>query len=103
LRAAGAFGRPDAVVNPTLIVEVLSPSAEAYDRGSKFELYQTLPSFIEYLIVASQRVRVEVVRREPDGAWRHEYFSAGDSVPLSSIGVAVLVDDLYRGWAEVIP
>lgn len=93
---------PDGATNPTLIAEVLSPSTEAYDRGQKFELYQTLPSFTEYLLVASQRVRVEVVRREPDGAWRHEYFAPGDSVPLRSLGIEIGVDDVYRGWAELV-
>jgi Uma2 family endonuclease len=93
---------PDAATNPTLIAEVLSPSTEAYDRGQKFELYQTLHSFTEYLLVASQRVRVEVVRREPDGAWRHEYFGAGDSVLLRSLGIAISVDDVYRGWADLV-
>lgn len=72
----------DAAVNLKLLVEVLSPSTEAYDRGEKFEIYQTLPSFEEYVLIASQRVRVEVVRREPDGGWRHAYFGPGDHVPL---------------------
>jgi Uma2 family endonuclease len=93
---------PDAATNPTLIAEVLSPSTEAYDRGEKFELYQTLPVFAEYLLVASQRVRVEVVRREPDGARRHDYYAAGDSVPLRSLAITIVVDDIYRGWAEIV-
>ena len=91
----------DAATNPRVIVQVLSPTTEAYDRGEKFELYQTLPSFQEYLLVASQRVRIEVVRRDVGGTWRHEYFGPGESVHLASVDIAVGVDDVYQGWAEL--
>jgi Uma2 family endonuclease len=93
---------PDAATNPTLIVEVLSPSTEACDRGEKLELYQTLASFQEYVLVASERLRVEVIRREADGSWRHEYYGTGDVVPLRSIDVSLRVDVLYDGWAELV-
>jgi Uma2 family endonuclease len=57
----------DTLLNPSLIVEVLSPSTEAYDRGRKFELYQSIPSFREYLLLASDRVHADLYVRQPSG------------------------------------
>ncbi len=91
----------DAAVNPTVIVEVLSPSSEGYDRGEKHDLYRTLASFQEYVLISSERVRVEVMRRDADGSWHHEYFGSGDAAPLKSIDVTLSVDALYDGWAEL--
>lgn len=91
----------DAATNPRVILEVLSPSTEAYDRGEKFELYQSLPSFQEYVLIASQRVRIEVVRRDVGGTWRHEYFGPGGHVQLASVNVMIEVDEVYSGWAEL--
>lgn len=59
----------DTLVYPSLIVEVLSPSTEVYDRGRKFEQYRTLESLQEYLLVSSERVSVELFTRQPEGAW----------------------------------
>src|SRR5580700_9112375 len=57
------------LVNPTLIVEVLSASTEAYDRGPKFKHYRTIESLREYLLVASECMDVELRRLQPDGEW----------------------------------
>jgi Uma2 family endonuclease len=59
----------DTLLNPTALIEVLSPSTEAYDRGGKFELYRTIESFQEYLLVAQDRPRVEHYARQADGGW----------------------------------
>src|ERR1017187_5873973 len=63
--------RRDTLLNPTLIVEVLSESTEQYDRGRKFEHYRPLESLAEYLLVSSERVSVERYTRQPDGSWNY--------------------------------
>lgn len=61
--------RRDVLVNPSLIVEVLSSSTEGYDRGKKFEHYRQIPSLQSYLLVATDRRSVELYVRQPAGAW----------------------------------
>jgi len=64
-----APGTDDTVVNPTLLVEVLSVSTEAYDRGRKFEHYRQVPTLQEYLLVSQTEPRIEQFIRQPDGRW----------------------------------
>ena len=59
----------DTLLNPTLIIEVLSDSTEAYDRGRKFEHYRHLDSLIEYVLIAQHRPHAESYRRQPDHQW----------------------------------
>src|SRR5947209_59661 len=59
----------DTLLNPTVIVEVLSESTEAYDRGDKFALYRGLETLTDYLLVAQDTVRVEHFVRQPEGRW----------------------------------
>lgn len=61
--------RRDVLINPVLIVEVLSPSTEAYDRGGTFAHYRRLPSLRHYLLIAQDRVSVDVFTRQPDDRW----------------------------------
>jgi len=61
--------RHDVVLNPTLIVEVLSKSTEAYDRGDKFAMYRSLPSLRAYLLIAQQRIHVELYTHDGQGHW----------------------------------
>jgi Uma2 family endonuclease len=62
-------GRRDTLLNPALIIEVLSPSTERYDRGFKFAQYRTLESLQEYVLVSQTEPRVEMCRRQPNGDW----------------------------------
>lgn len=62
-------GRKDVLTNPTLLFEVLSPSTEAYDRGAKFAIYRALPSLQEYVLIAQDRLSVEVFGRQQDDRW----------------------------------
>lgn len=59
----------DTLLNPTLLVEVLSKFTESYDRGKKFGYYRTLPSLAEYLLVAQDEYRIERYRKQADGNW----------------------------------
>lgn len=62
-------GRRDILLNPTLIVEVLSPPTEAYDRGRKFEHYRSIDSLQQYLLVASERVHADLFTRQSGSQW----------------------------------
>jgi len=87
----------DTLLNPSLIVEVLSPSTEAYDRGRKFELYQSISSLREYLLLASDRVHADLYVRQPSGLWL--LGSAGkleDELMLESVGCRLKLADLYE-------
>jgi Uma2 family endonuclease len=85
---------PATITNPTLIVEILSPSTEAYDRGEKLEHYRQIPSLRECVLVAHDRRRIEVWRREADDGWSHAVAEAG-TVDLASIGCRLEVESLY--------
>jgi Uma2 family endonuclease len=87
----------DTLLNPTLIVEVLSPSSEVYDRGRKFEYYGSLASVSEYLLVSSERVRAELYTRQSDGRWLITAVGRlEDSLDLQSVGAHLALADLYE-------
>ncbi len=81
---------------PVLIVEVLSPSTEAYDRGAKFKLYRGLDSLQEYVLVGSETKLVEVFCRNPSGSWEFMAYGEGDEVTLTSVGLTVAVEAFYE-------
>jgi Uma2 family endonuclease len=85
----------DTLLNPTAIVEVLSDSTEAYDRGDKFAQYRTIPSLREYVLSSQKEPRVEVFTRQPDGSWILRIYGAGARAALGSIGCEIEVDRLY--------
>ena len=90
--------RRDTLLNPTLVIEVLSPSTEAYDRGKKFEHYASIPSLNTYVLVASDRVHVDVYVRQPDNNWlRSSAGSLDETLALSSIGCQLQLSELYAG------
>jgi Uma2 family endonuclease len=89
-------GRRDLLLNPSLIVEVLSDSTEGYDRGGKFALYRQIPSLREYLLVAQDRVSVELYAPQADGRWMLTPFDDLDGrVTLPSIGCELLLAEVY--------
>jgi Uma2 family endonuclease len=86
----------NSVVNPVLIVEVLSPSTEAYDRGAKFSHYKRLSTFTEYLLVATDRFHVDRFVREPDGTWRATEASGLTAVvTLAAVEGSISLDEVY--------
>lgn len=93
-------GTSDVLANPSVIVEVLSPSTETYDRGQKWEAYQRLASLTDYLLVSQTSVRIEHYRREPDGSWRYRVLEAGGAISLAN-GASLLVDAIYEGAFEL--
>lgn len=85
---------PNAVTNPIVIIEVLSESTEASDRGEKFQHYARLPSLQEYVLVSQLGRRVDVFRRSEGETWVFVPFTSG-SVELKSLGVSISLDDVY--------
>lgn len=90
-------GDLDTLLNPTLLVEVLSPSTAGYDRNSKFLLYRTLPSLQYYLLVESRRVEVLLYARTTVEHWTFTSFEdRAGVVPLPKLGLELPVADIYR-------
>ena len=89
-------GRHDVIINPLLIVEVLSPSTKNYDRLGKFELYKQLPSFQEYVLVNADKYAVETRFQEEPDLWRSRYaYNVDEKIMLNSLGVAISMTDIY--------
>jgi len=87
----------DTLTDATVIVEVLTPSTENYDRGAKFRYYRGLPSFSEYLLLAQDEIRAEHYVRQPDGSWLFREFNGPDAVvELKSIGCRLELGSLYE-------
>ena len=84
----------DALTNPVVVVEILSESTEASDRGEKWAHYQRLEALQEYVLVSQTDRRVEVYRRT-DASWTYETHTAGE-IPLESLGVRLSISDLYH-------
>ena len=92
----------DTLLNPTLVIEVLSPSTEVYDRGEKFAHYQELTSLREYILVSQDRIRVEQYRLIKTQWVQKEFHEQEDVMPLISIGCELRLLDIYRRVPEVI-
>lgn len=87
-----------AVTNPTLIVEILSPSTANYDYGGKFELYREMESLTEYALVSQTRVRVEVFRKTPTGEWLLSSYTGLDKTILfQSVDATIPMTEIYAG------
>jgi len=92
------IGGGDALTNPQFIVEVLSPSTEAYDRGDKFTRYKSIPTLREYPLVAQHRPHVTHPYRQSDGTWIHaEANDLEATLSLSSLDCDLPLNEIYRG------
>ena len=86
----------DTLINPALIIEVLSDSTKDYDRGGKFEQYRTIDSFIEYLLVAQDRPHVEHHTRQSDGSWLvQETNNLADTIQMKSAPCSLSLSNIY--------
>lgn len=100
--ASVVCGRPvfldenhDTLINPRVVVEVLSPSSEEYDRGEKFALYQTLPSVMHYVLAAQDKPCIEVFTRKADGTWDLRKYGPGDQLALETLEISIAIDEVY--------
>ena len=86
----------DTLLNPTVLVEVLSDSTEAFDRGQKFAMYRALKSLTDYLLIAQNQLMIEHFERRPNGQWMlSDYRGTEAIVTLASIGCTLPLADVY--------
>ena len=88
---------PNSLTNPVVVIEVLSPSTEANDRGAKWGHYQHLPSLRDYVLVAQDQMRIEHYERMDDGTWRYSVAEdANGSVSLPSLECRLELAEVYE-------
>jgi Uma2 family endonuclease len=85
------------ITYPCLIVEVLSSSTEAYDRGSKFRMYRNNPVLQDYLLVSSTTIEMDLYHKKDTGEWIIINYKEGDTVELKSINLGFAIEQVYRG------
>ena len=88
-------GTADFIQSPRLVVEVLSPTTETFDRGGKLRCYTACPTIEEYLLVDPRSMRIEIYRKEQK-KWIYDAFETGDEVELASLGLHFPVIDAYE-------
>ena len=87
----------DVLLNPVVIMEILSDSTEAYDRGRKFLHYQLIDSLVEYILIAQDAARIETFSRRTDNTWLYAEFHGLDVVVnIESIGCALRLGEVYQ-------
>ena len=88
----------DGIVEPTVLIEILSTSTRNYDRGGKFKLYRDIPTLKEFVVVDSEQVSVESFRLNERGHWElEEYKQASDNLNFPSLAVSVPLSEIYAG------
>jgi Uma2 family endonuclease len=98
-------GEKDIIMNPVIIIEILSKTTEAYDRGDKFALYRSIPSLREYVMISSTSLRAEVMRRESElGLWflASEADTLEGSIEIKSIELELSLSDIYEETEGII-
>jgi Uma2 family endonuclease len=86
------------VLNPTVLIEVLSLSTKNYDRGEKFMLYRDISTLKEYILVDSERIQVEAFRLNENNHWElEEYRALPETLQLPSVNVSMLLSEIYEG------
>ena len=92
----------DTATNPTVIIEILSPSTKDYDKGGKFTLYRQIKTLKDYILIDSESVAVEKFSKNDDGSWTlHEFKNLNDSFEIKSIEVVLVLSDLYDGIEDL--
>ena len=91
-----ADGHNDSLLNPVVIVEVLSPTTEKYDRGLKFQHYRSIASLKDYILVDQSQMRIEQYTRQPDDTWTlRDYQNPEQELKIDSIGVSIPLGRIY--------
>ena len=90
------------LVNPALIVEVLSESTELYDRGEKYRQYKSIESFREYLLVSQNAAFITLFQKHNERFWLQSEYVAGETLHLNTLGLDLNVDEIYQG-VEIKP
>ncbi|WP_243651676.1 Uma2 family endonuclease [Thiobaca trueperi] len=92
----GDAGEPQMKRHPSLIVEVLSESTAAYNRGAKFGYYRQIPSLTECVLIETERMTVDVFRRRPDGQWLFLSSGVGQTLEFASIDFQCPIEAIYE-------
>ncbi|PZV21216.1 MAG: hypothetical protein DCF12_21715 [Snowella sp.] len=88
---------PNYFTYPCLIIEVLSASTEAYDRGGKFRMYRNNPVLQDYLLVSSTSIEMDLYHQKNNGEWVIINYKEGDTIELKSINLSFAIEQVYRG------
>ncbi|HLT72895.1 MAG TPA: Uma2 family endonuclease [Cyclobacteriaceae bacterium] len=88
----------DTATQPSILIEILSPSTRDYDRGGKFKLYREIPALKEYILVDSEAICIEVFRLNRSGHWElEEYKSAAETLTIPTVNVSMSLVEIYEG------
>lgn len=88
----------DTVIQPSVLIEILSPSTKRYDRGEKFKLYRDIPTLKEYILIDSEAIRIEAFRINDKGHWElEEYKQLSESLKIPTIEVDIELSEIYEG------
>jgi Uma2 family endonuclease len=82
--------------HPCLIIEILSPTTEAYDRGDKFTMYRRSPSLQDYVLVNADKIAIDIYQKDERGKWEILNYRLGDSIKLESIDLTFPIDQVYE-------
>lgn len=94
----------DTLLNPTVLVEVLSPATEDYDRGTKFKLYRTIPSLKNYVLVSSTEYAAEIYTRKENNEWvLHTSKEKNSNIHISAIDFDLALADIYAQVTDLLP
>jgi len=86
------------VLNPTVLIEVLSRSTKNYDRGKKFKLYRDIPTLREYVLVDSESIHIEIFRLNANNHWElEEYNKDAQTVLIQAINTPLSIEEIYEG------
>jgi len=92
----------DCLVNPVLIVEILSDSTEFYDRGDKFRHYKSIESFREYLLISQSGKFITLFQKHSERFWLQSDYCAGETLHLNTLDFDLSADEIYQG-VEIKP
>ncbi|MEG4275613.1 MULTISPECIES: Uma2 family endonuclease [unclassified Microcoleus] len=92
----------DFILYPSLVVEVLSPSTAAFDRGDKFVDYQTSPSLQEYVLITQSEIKIECFRLNAEGNWVSQIYRQGDRVEFVSADFSCAISEIYQKVPGII-
>lgn len=88
----------DTAIQPTVLIEILSPSTKDYDRGGKFKLYRDIPTLKEFILIDSETIDVEVFRINTNAHWElEEYKTLAETLRISSVGIVIPLSEIYEG------
>lgn len=93
---------PQYIIYPCLIVEVLSPSTEAYDRGDKFRMYRRNPNLRDYVLVDASKVAIDLYHKDDNENWYIINYEPGDSIELKSVNLTFQIEEVYEGIAFIV-